>query len=273
MTDNSDLLKLPAGLLTTRDPVGPNPFSQDDPHHEVWSEATRKAEQELSRWNDLMLGISDQEMPRPRPNDPAVSSKALAAGHVAWVIELVSGIFDIWAKRGIQVVWTYDEVTTYDRWLATYAEGWLEMVGLGLERGSLSELRTRLIQRVEHWKAEARRYVAGQKAYLATLPSDANAPNDANGNLLAKFLGRHETPTATRLSIIYKCMKEKPHMSAEDLCKRLDFENNPPLEEWSDKHGVKTWSDAYRKLKLRGTIQSKFSRWKEQLQKTYGLTF
>jgi len=82
--------------------------------------------------------------------------------------------FDIWANRGIQVVWGDSAVGGYDQWLINYAEAWLEVVSarklysLVVPLDSLlAALRLALTRRVEWWKAEARRYVAEQKVDFA----------------------------------------------------------------------------------------------------------
>ena len=82
---------------------------------------------------------------------------------------LVVGKFDIWAKRGVHVVWGDGAVRAYDQWLANHANDWLSTVKRFFPTeipigGLLHELRLCLMERVVLWKAEARRYVALQKA-------------------------------------------------------------------------------------------------------------
>ena len=45
-----------------------------------------------------------------------------------WMPTLVVAKFDVWAKRGVQVVWTDDAVRHYDGWLVGYANAWIESV-------------------------------------------------------------------------------------------------------------------------------------------------
>src|SRR5580704_2384130 len=55
------------------------------------------------------------------------------------------------------------------------------------------------------------------------------------------------------------------HLSDEDICKRLDFELSPPTppmglpESWTEKYGVKSYSEAYRHKKCRGLVQKLIS--------------
>jgi hypothetical protein len=155
--DLPDLLKLPAGLQSSGDPVRKNPFPNEDPRHKVWEDATHDAEEELHRFNSGHLKT------RPDPSDLGVS----------WMCDLVVGKFDIWAKRGVQVLWSDDAVRTYDKWLLNYAQSWLRKIraffptSIPIET-LLRELRLRLIARVEWWKGEARKYVAPQRHGLAT---------------------------------------------------------------------------------------------------------
>jgi hypothetical protein len=148
-----DLAKLPAGLLSTGDPVDGNPFPTDDPRHNVWADATLRAEEELCRFNsDSLKGW------RFDPKGPA-----------PWMVNFASGKFDIWAKRNIQVVWSDGAVRDYDRWLFDYAESWLQVMSKGRltvtdTETLLVQLRARLIERREHWRAEARRYRRQQEA-------------------------------------------------------------------------------------------------------------
>ena len=88
MTDNSDLLDLPAELKSSGDPVPENPFPKDDMRHEVWKEATREADTELRLFNSNVLKT------RPDPLDDGVR----------WWCALVVGKFDVWAKRSLRVV-------------------------------------------------------------------------------------------------------------------------------------------------------------------------
>ena len=90
MADRPDVLNLPAGLLSSGDPVEGTPFPADDLRHKVWDDATRRAEEELFRFNSDLL--------KTRPDSPDAA--------VSWMSRLVEGKFDIWAKRRIHVVWS-----------------------------------------------------------------------------------------------------------------------------------------------------------------------
>ena len=93
---------------------------------------------------------------------------------LSFMLRMVTGKFDIWAKRGVNVVWSDGAVHHYDLWLISYAEAWLRDVraaeswGIIVPRDLLlSELQLNLMERVEWWKAEARRYLREQKDHIA----------------------------------------------------------------------------------------------------------
>jgi hypothetical protein len=90
-----------------------------------------------------------------------------------WALGMCIGKFDIWAKRHVHVVWSETAVRAYDQWLFNYAQAWLnDMKASGrLPDAALLDLRSRLAERVEWWKAEARRYLAEQK-----VASQSSAP-------------------------------------------------------------------------------------------------
>jgi len=178
---NSDRFDLPDGFLSAGDPIEGNPFPMDDPRYKVWQGTTLNAEEELCRLNSEFL--------RTKPTGQEGFAKWMEQNKwasapedfAAWALALCLGKFNIWAKRAIHVVWSEDALRSYDQWLFNYAQAWLEAQrGLGrLTDGALLELRSRLAERVEWWKAEARRYLAEQKADLAHA-SHENAPTEAD---------------------------------------------------------------------------------------------
>jgi hypothetical protein len=94
---------------------------------------------------------------------------------------LVTGKFDIWAKRGVHVVWSERYEESFAHWLEKYANAWLNEVAhffpseLGDIGWLLDELRKRLIGRIEYWKSEARRYLieqAGDRNLCASSPTN-----------------------------------------------------------------------------------------------------
>ena len=154
MADAGDAFGLPEGMLSAGDPVEGNPFPETTRQHQVWSDATRRAEEERCRLNSRLLGE------RPAPE---------AENYADWMIALIVGKFDIWARRGVHVVWSDTEVLAFDQWLFNYAQAWLESARtapiLGHAESALNELRLKLMERIEFWKAEGRRYVTNQKAF------------------------------------------------------------------------------------------------------------
>src|SRR5258706_7199893 len=94
------LLNLPEWLHGTQDPIDANPFPVDDLRHDVWEKATREADEEALRLNSERLAAPDRG--------------------IEWIVLLVAGKFDIWAKRGVQVVWSDRAVGSFDHWLVNY---------------------------------------------------------------------------------------------------------------------------------------------------------
>lgn len=165
--NEDDLLRLPAGLRLSSDPVEGNPFPALDPRHQVWDDATREAEQQWCLLN------SQTETPSDRPADAFIVS----------VCDRTAGKFDIWAKRGVHVVWSDGDLRSYDRWLISYAEAWLQEFSskdpysrLVPIRDLLSGLRLVLTKRVSWWKADARRYLAEQRAHAQKGTSATSTP-------------------------------------------------------------------------------------------------
>jgi hypothetical protein len=82
-----------------------------------------------------------------------------------WSLKLLDARFNIWAERALQVVWNEDDLRAYDRWLRDYAQAWLDTLknATGESEATLPEKRALLLERMSHWKAEARSFLA----YLA----------------------------------------------------------------------------------------------------------
>ena len=89
---------LPSNLQGTGDPVGDNPFPMGHPKHVVWKNATLRAEQEVSVLNASYL----DEQNRPGGAGGVLSHTRRYLD--AWIVTLLVGRFDIWAKRNINVV-------------------------------------------------------------------------------------------------------------------------------------------------------------------------
>ena len=146
MSDTIDEFNLPAGLISMGDPVERNPFPASDPRHRIWYHASLSAEEADSRLNSEFVKTRDSDL----------------RGSAAWMIGLFVRKFDIWAKRSIQVVWSDDEVRSYDQWLFKYANACLNncrKTGY-LSHDALLEFRSQLVERVQWWKVEARMYLA-----------------------------------------------------------------------------------------------------------------
>src|SRR5205085_4343827 len=101
--------------------------------------------------------------------------------------DVATGQFDIWARRGVHVVWSNEDIRAYDQWLYRYAESWLKNASESCpvpirQEALLNELKLRLIERLEWWKGEARRYVAEQKVHRMRLDCTADADDGGKEN-------------------------------------------------------------------------------------------
>lgn len=81
-------LRLPESLVGSGDPVEGNPYPVEHPAHQVWIDATRRAEMEVIRIN------------------ADASSLLTPATADEWMPTLVVAKFDVWARRGVRVVWS-----------------------------------------------------------------------------------------------------------------------------------------------------------------------
>lgn len=197
-TDTPESLCRIPGTGQSVDPCGDNPFATDDARHQVWAAATRRAEEELSRLKVELLGrrcASPKEM-------------------MDLLIAIDTGKFHIWAKRGVHVVWGDFNIPPYDDWLLQHAEVTLKNAseqcpGYISKADLLPELRLRLMQAVEYWKAEARRYVSRQPPEMSR--GDEATPADAE--LMADQTNTKETiliaPFPNRASWLKARLRER----------------------------------------------------------------
>jgi hypothetical protein len=151
MNNTENLCRIP-GSGESGDPCSGNPFPPDDARYQVWADATRQAEREFSLLKIELLNL------------PYFSTEQI----MEYLVMLDLGRFNIWAKRGVHVVWGDFNIAPYDTWLVRYAEATLKLAWEHGNRSNVNrelllvELRRLLMQRVEYWKAEARRYVSQQ---------------------------------------------------------------------------------------------------------------
>ena len=154
---------IPSSILSP-DPVDDNPFLPSDPRHEVWQKATRRAEEEFHRLSEGLLDLRWET----------------SAGFQAMIVGAVSAQFDIWANRSLHVIRDDDSVKAFGKWLVTYANSYIEKYVKrwtcppDVQREDLlTELRTALMGRVEHWQAEARDHVSGIEGALSKITPTA----------------------------------------------------------------------------------------------------
>jgi hypothetical protein len=144
---------LTPGLPRATDPVGDNPYSPDTLLHRVWRDATLEAEEAMCRLLQT----------------PRLESPEQFFSHV-------SRQFDIWAGRGVHVVWSHPALEAYDRWLLVYAQSYFDNVPLplagppddqaflGVRDAFKGRFRDVVNARVRYWQAEGRRYLGEQRA-------------------------------------------------------------------------------------------------------------
>jgi hypothetical protein len=140
--------RLPEEFASAGDPVDGNPFSADDSRHKVWKDETRKAEEEVCRLN--MTAMSSL-----RPDNVE-----------SWLPWLITATFNAWAKRNVKVVWCDRDVERYGGWLVGYANECITVASRHLPPGlprvsaesQLLDIRNKLGERVQYWKALARRF-------------------------------------------------------------------------------------------------------------------
>ena len=89
MPDSPKSFRLPESVIGTGDPQGSNPFPPSDPRHNVWTELTRDAEEEVCR-------IDAQVLERPKSFD-----ELLAIDAHDWLLNSRVAKFDVWAKRKV----------------------------------------------------------------------------------------------------------------------------------------------------------------------------
>ena len=222
----ADLLHLPTGLKHTGDPVEGNPFPVSDRRHKVWDDATHEAEEQWYR------------LPSESEPTPAGPPNVL----IAYVCERTAKRFDIWAGRGVHVVWSERGLRDYDEWLVEYAEAWLqEFNARKLWRDIvptsdlLAQLRLILTKRVGWWKAEGRRYLAEQKAESAK--RDVRCSRPKRGRPLNKL-------AASRREIIQRVAAKG--LKGEAYCDALDKLALATSVHWQKNEGCpKKYLDAF----------------------------
>jgi hypothetical protein len=170
MTKELDDFRLPASLASNGDPVAGNPFPRHVPEYAVWEEKTRIAEEMVARLNQAWL-MTGQDAPTRNPY----------AGMLAK--------FEIWAERSISVVWSDHAVNVFDDWLVRFANESLRVASEDWRASphpveeTMARLRNAFGARVQHWKAEARRYRAEQ---IAQVSAPFVPPDTVSATIIAR---------------------------------------------------------------------------------------
>jgi hypothetical protein len=167
----NDLLKLPAGF-DSPDPIDGNPFPVGDIRHKFWKRATEEAEMETAQLRARFL--------RSRPKRPL---RATLDADVAYFTTL----YDIWCKRGGRVILTDVMLSDWDQWLANYANAVLNTFNSFYPPASgINNLRDKLLERREHWKAEGRRCVAFQREHQSRISKSGSPPAEKSPAVVSK---------------------------------------------------------------------------------------
>jgi hypothetical protein len=187
-----DLTRIPAELRSNGDPIERNPYPNADPRHQVWDRVTRIAEEKLCRVNSKFL------KGRPTLNQGI---------DAAWIVDFTLEKFDIWARRGIEVVRSDPAAQAFSQWLVNYAEGWLTLFREdypGFIRADylLPELRLGLTERVEYWKSQAFRCLAEQQVHDETVDAGADLTARLPHQAGTRFLNATDTPRTPEPSAV-----------------------------------------------------------------------
>jgi hypothetical protein len=183
--DGSDSWRLPDSFSSSGDPCDGNPFPPNNQRHEVWAAATKRAEEKWARESAQLMGN--------------------LAPHNAheWFPTLHATRFSVWAERGVHVIWSDKEVELFDGWLLNYANAILDDLAAFFERrppplpadGIIVDVRNRLAQQVQLWKAEARRYRAAQEVHRSRTSEDEVVATAAlvkrRNGLIREYRQRH----------------------------------------------------------------------------------
>lgn len=149
-------------------PLGKNPFSQDDPRYEPWQMACRGAAEDWANFHAAHL-----------EKLPAESEEA--ARFTEWRITSVAGLFDVQAKWFCVLCANSDEgANVYVQILATLLE---DLVSRARKQTPTrvsseyfaSEVKIRLSQRKQYWTAEALKQARESEARKKSLGAAADA--------------------------------------------------------------------------------------------------
>jgi hypothetical protein len=187
---SGDRFRLPDNLADVGDPESGNPFSNDNPRHQVWADATRAAEEEICQIN-------------------AEASGALTPENVyTWQSELIAKKFDVWARRTIHVIWSDVELRWFDKWLVRYVNSWIDAVYEQHEKNLpqhsvdalMITLRNGLAARLHFWKGEARRYRRQQIAHQETAVKAVEEPSSDHAAITTEAHGPIDSSEISRRS-------------------------------------------------------------------------
>jgi hypothetical protein len=244
-------LRIPVGYGKSADPIEINPFAKNDPRHGVWDGATLRAEEEVSRLNSKLIA---------RSKHLTWNGETALEIAINQVCENALPKFDIWAKRNIQVVWSTQDAEGYALWLVNYAEAWLKSYReqfrvhrppIVSTRNVLHELRTRLIGRIEWWKAEARRYLGEQKAAFTKAVSDhklRSIPIENAGPSSHRPNRKRTKLQIRRDGVVFGALQAE--LKGLKYCSHLDRCRIRPRQEWQSDGCPDTYSAAYKQGKI-----------------------
>jgi hypothetical protein len=135
---------------------------------------------------------------------------------------------------------------------------------LGAEWGVL-ESAERLISRLVFEQYQALLPGMKRPPELVELDREQDEIFKRKREIIAETDKRREKKSNAFVQVRSTIIRAARHLSDEDICKRLDFELSPPTppmglpESWTEKYGVKSYSEAYRHKKCRGLVQKLIS--------------
>ena len=158
--------------IPSDDPLGENPFPQDDPRHQGWVT--------VSRWAKEQLALFYSKLASRQPAEAATSEE-----HLVWLLDGVAGQFDILAQAfSVLMPWTEEGAKAYEQALDYIEEPMLETTSKScpsfIPKDVYSrETRMRLWQRKQHWTGcmlKQVREAKDKRAEVAARPDNSPHP-------------------------------------------------------------------------------------------------
>jgi len=131
-------------VIRSDDPLGENPFPQDDSRHQAWVTVSRWAKEQLALFNSKLVSRQPAEV-------------AASEEHLVWLLDAVAGRFDILAQAfSVLMPWTEEGAKAYEQFLDQIEEPMFEATNKSCpsfipKAVYSSETRMRLWERKQYW--------------------------------------------------------------------------------------------------------------------------